>query len=41
MIGIASLSAMFFWLGVWPVALVAIAGSVTDLTLRGSHAPGP
>ncbi len=39
--GVASLSVMLFWLGVWPVALIAVAGSVTDLTLRGSQAPAP
>lgn len=38
---VASLSVMFFWLGVWPVALVAVAGSVTDLALRCSQATTP
>ena len=38
---VASLSVMFFWLGVWPVALVAVAGSVTNLALRGSQATAP
>ena len=40
-ISVASLSVMFFWLGVWPVALVAVAGSVTDLALRCSQATPP
>ena len=38
---VATLSVMFFWLGVWPVALVAVVGSITDLALRGSSATPP
>jgi hypothetical protein len=36
---VASLSLTFFWLGVWPVALVAIAGALTDLARRGATPP--
>ena len=32
--GIAMLSVMFFWLGWWPVAIVAIIGSIADLLVR-------
>lgn len=33
-VGVASLSVMFFWLGMAPIALAAIAGSVADAALR-------
>ena len=30
----ASLAIMFFWLGAWPIALVAVVGSTVDLATR-------
>jgi hypothetical protein len=36
---IAMISVMFFWLGVWPIGLIAMAGSVTDLAIRTPHTP--
>lgn len=33
-IAIAAVAAMFFWLGAWPVALVAVVGSTIDLATR-------
>ncbi|MGI9645592.1 MAG: hypothetical protein ACR2O6_09820 [Ilumatobacteraceae bacterium] len=36
---IAMLAVMFFWLGAWPLALVVLAGAVTDLATRAPQAP--
>lgn len=33
-IAIAGVAVMFFWLGVWPVALVALIGSAVDIVIR-------
>ena len=33
-IAIAGVAVMFFWLGAWPVALVAVLGSAVDLATR-------
>ena len=33
-IAIAGVAVMFFWLGAWPVALVAVVGSTVDLATR-------
>ncbi|MGB5757930.1 MAG: hypothetical protein WBM50_13520 [Acidimicrobiales bacterium] len=33
-VAIAGVAVMFFWLGVWPVALVAVLGSTIDLATR-------
>lgn len=33
-IAIAGAAVMFFWLGAWPVALVAVVGSTVDLAIR-------
>jgi hypothetical protein len=38
---IAMISVMFFWLGVWPIGLIAMAGSVTDLAIRSPQLPQP
>jgi hypothetical protein len=38
---VASLSVVFFWLGAWPVALIAVAGALTDLAVRSSTATPP
>jgi hypothetical protein len=35
----ATPAVLFFWLGVWPIAVIAIIGSVADLAIRTSHAP--
>ena len=32
--GVVLWSVLWFWLGVWPVALVALAGSAVDMSLR-------
>jgi hypothetical protein len=31
---IAVISVMFFWLGVWPLGLIVVAGAATDLAIR-------
>lgn len=33
-IAISPLAVMFFWLGVWPIGIVAVLGSVADLAIR-------
>jgi hypothetical protein len=33
-IAISSWSVLFFWLGVWPLALLVVIGSMIDLTSR-------
>jgi hypothetical protein len=38
---IAMISVMFFWLGIWPIGLIAMAGSVTDFAIRTPHMPPP
>jgi len=41
-IAIAGVAVMFFWLGAWPVALVAVLGSTVDLATRTPNlAPQP
>ena len=39
-IAIAAVAVMFFWLGAWPVALVAVLGSTVDLAIRTPN-PSP
>jgi hypothetical protein len=34
---IAVFAVMFFWLGVWPLGLIVLAGTVTDLVTRAPH----
>lgn len=36
-IAVAGLAVLFFWLGAWPVALVALLGSTVDLAVRTPH----
>ena len=36
-IPIASLATLFFWLGVWPLAVLVLVGAVADLALRARH----
>ena len=36
-IPIASLAPLFFWLGVWPLAVLVLVGAVADLVLRARH----
>lgn len=33
-IAVAAVAVRFFWLGAWPVALVAVVGSTIDLATR-------
>jgi hypothetical protein len=35
--GAGGLAVMFFWLGAWPLGVVAAAGAVLDMTLRVPH----
>ena len=39
-IAIAAVAVLFFWLGAWPVALVAVLGSTVDLAIRTPN-PSP
>jgi hypothetical protein len=36
-IPIAMLAILFFWLGIWPLAVLVLVGAVADLALRAQH----
>lgn len=36
-IPIAMLATLFFWMGVWPLAVLVLVGAVVDLALRAQH----
>lgn len=36
-IPIAMLATLFFWLGIWPLAVLVLVGSAVDLALRAHH----
>ena len=38
---IALMPVMFFWLGVWPLGLLVLAGAATDLAIRAPHPTAP
>ena len=38
---VAIWSVLWFWLGMWPVGLVAVIGSVADLAIRSPQTPRP
>lgn len=36
---VTSFGLLFFWLGIWPAALVAATGSIVDFAIRGTTGP--
>jgi hypothetical protein len=39
---IGAVAVLFFWLGIWPIGIVAVVGSIVDLAIRTPHpAPQP